>query len=358
MATTAPIRNQRKQSARARRVLTGIHGKSAIVLEAVAQLTRERIARSIARHSYETLPRQLEALSGPLATFTRFVRLQQGHVYLNAWVAGMDAVSRLFPYWLQHEFRTGIRSRQSVDAPSEPPRTKWPRFTFFEDDDELRFPLIEAAAQRLADRNIMTRQQWDAAERYAQDRAFFLTADIEPNAIEAIRDVLVEQINKGASLRGFADDVEETLGTVPIGGAHLENVYRTNIQAAFRDGHETMLADPIVSSVFPYQAYVAIHDGRVRHDHHALEELGLDGTNIYRRDDPFWDYFTPPWDYQCRCGVIPMTIEAAAMAGVREAKEWLRTGQPPYSIEWRLQSVLAVVKPNPSFGQRGLVHAA
>jgi SPP1 gp7 family putative phage head morphogenesis protein len=358
MQTMTGIRSQRKQAAKAHKVLSGINGKSSIVFESIALVTRERIAQSIADHSSDTLPRRLDRLAGPLSAFVQMLRDHFPYVYISAWTVGMDEVARLFPPWLQHEFRTGIRSRHNPEPPNEPPRSRWPRFPMFDDDDELRFPLIEAAAEKLANRDVMTRAQWDAANRYAMDRAFFITENIEPNAIEAIRDVLVDQIQSGASLRSFEKQVEESLGNIPISSGHLENVYRTNIQAAFRDGHETLLSDPTVSGVFPYQAYFAIHDGRVRHDHQALESLGLNGTNVYRRDDPFWDYFTPPWDYQCRCSVVAMTIESAAMAGVEEAKEWLRTGKPPYSPEWRLPEVLKVVQPNPTFGQRGLVHAA
>jgi len=67
-----------------------------------------------------------------------------------------------------------------------------------------------------------------------------------------------------------------------------------------------------------------------------------------------WDYFTPPWDYNCRCGVNVLTVEAASRAGVEEAREWLRTGQPPLVVEHRLEIVLRAIQPNPNFGHRGL----
>jgi uncharacterized protein with gpF-like domain len=44
-------------------------------------------------------------------------------------------------------------------------------------------------------------------------------------------------------------------------------------------------------------AYYATHDARVRDDHLAMETLGLDGTNIYRADDPIWREYLPPWDF-------------------------------------------------------------
>jgi hypothetical protein len=264
----------------------------------------------------------------------------------------MDQLYRMFPPWLAREFATGIRQKQ---PPGKPPT--WPRFFLWDDDDSLRFPLIEQAAKRLAERNVMTRQQWDAAEQAAKDAAFFVTAPIEKDTIDRIRKTLVEDIDEGTSLQTFRNRIEEAFDGSPLGEAHLENVYRTNLQGAFRDGRETLANNPIVSDTFPYQEYMAIHDGRVRHDHLKLESLGIDGTNVYRRDDPVWDFFTPPWSYNCRCGVNLLTVEAAARKGVREAKEWLRTGKPPIYPDHRLSEVLKHVQPNPNFGMRGIVYA-
>jgi hypothetical protein len=274
--------------------------------------------------------------------------------FLASWVAGMDYLAKLFPPWLVREFKSGIRQI----PPQKPPEPPWPRFSFFEhSDDSLRFPLIEQAARRLADREILTRYQWDRIEEAAKQKAFFVTAPIEAETIRRIRDALVYEIDEGASLDSFRNRIDEELDGSPLGASHLENVYRTNIQAAFRDGRETLASNPIVEATFPYQEYMAIHDARARHDHLIMEELGLNGTNVYRRDDPVWEYFTPPWDFQCRCGVNLLTIEAAAQKGVREAKEWLKTGKPPLYPEHRIQEVLKHVKPVPGFGQRGIVYA-
>jgi hypothetical protein len=84
-----------------------------------------------------------------------------------------------------------------------------------------------------------------------------------------------------------------------------------------------------VADQFPYLLYTAVHDARVRPEHLQLERLGLDGTAVYRRDDPIWSLFLPPWAWNCRCHVIPVDVETAAEAGVGEARRWLRTGVPP-----------------------------
>ena len=334
--------------------LDRIVGKSLIGIESAAQTSRLRLIRTAWKYRNEPFRLLQSMLAKPLAKFESFMVDHLTDAYLASWVSGMDYLAKLFPPWLVKEFKTGIRGK----PPKKPPGPPWPRFTFYEEDDrDLRFPLIEEAAKRLADRQIMTRAQWEAADRTAREQAFFVTADISVDTIDSIRNAMVFDLDEGTSLKSFTKTVEEALGGSPIGPGHLENVYRTNVQAAFRDGRETLASDPIVSAVFPYQAYDAIHDARARHDHLALEGLGLDGTNIYRRDDPIWDYFTPPWDYNCRCGVNLRTLEAAARAGVREAQEWVKTGKPPARPEFRFAEVMRDVTPVPNFGSRGIAHA-
>jgi hypothetical protein len=348
LLSTAP-RQTKKGS-----ILDRIVGRSLIASEGAAQTVRTRIMDALWKKRSFPIPQILAWLPTPLGRFRTFVYRHIRDSFLYSWTAGMDYLYRNFPPWLAKEFETTIRQT----PPQKPPKPPFPRFTFFdESDDALRFPLIEIAAKRLAERNIMTRQQWEAVDKYAQERAFFITAPISTDTIDRIRNVLVYDVDEGTSRKGFEKAVSEALDGSPIGRAHLENVYRTNLQAAFRDGRETLASNPIVAAAFPYQAYDAIRDTRVRHDHLEMESLGLDGTNVFRRDDPVWDYFTPPWDYNCRCGVNLLTIDAAARAGVREAKEWLRTGKPPIAPEYRISEVLKQVRPNPNFGSRGLVYA-
>jgi SPP1 gp7 family putative phage head morphogenesis protein len=268
---------------------------------------------------------------------------------MASWTGGMDSLAKQLPKWLLSDFMEGRFGQ------SPPERPRFTLFDMFGDEPKLRFPLIEKAAEKLADRNIMTRSDWDAAERSAQERAFFITGDITRDTIAKVRDELVNDLSDGTSLRTFRERVSDVLERSAIGPARIETIYRTNVQTAFRDGRETLSNHPIVRGLFPYQAYLATHDARTRHEHRALEELGLNGTNVYRTDDPFWDRFTPPIDYNCRCGKQPLTIEAAARKGVREAKEWLETGVAPYQPEWRYQDI--PFTPKAGFGSRGRVAA-
>ena len=258
---------------------------------------------------------------------------------LAAWVSGTDSVVRILP--------SLAREALEVSAGLPPTGRVTSLLAGGADEPIIRFPLIERAAESLLERSIVTRPEFDRLGREARARAFTVARQDSVDAISTIRDVLAETIDQEASLGEFRERLGERLDGSFIGPAHRENVYRTNIQAAFHQAHDELADDPVVAEIFPYQSIDPIDDGRTRENHLALRTLGLNGTNVYRRDDPFWEIFTPPWGYQCRCGVTLLSVEAAARRGVEEARRWDRTGQPPANPEHRLQAI--PFRPEPDF---------
>jgi hypothetical protein len=130
---------------------------------------------------------------------------------------------------------------------------------------------------------------------------------------------------------GHVYDLQTTTGFIVSQGIISSNstVYRTNIQAAFSDGQKEVLENPFIRSAFPYASYNAIDDDRVRENHLALEKHGIQGSNIYRLNDPVLQTFLPPWDFNCRCSWVPLTVQQAAEQGIEEAKVWTATGIEP-----------------------------
>lgn len=325
-----------------------IVGRGLITAEAIYQTIRERLADELNKRArYHTFPELEEIARSILEEQEPLFARHLAETQLSAWLAGYKQDAEQLPRWTLDEL--GMR----LEGP--PPATPylWP---WEESEPVVRFPMLEKAAESMTSRGVLSRDAFDAAASSIQQQSFTVAGDHTAATLNALRDVLAYDIREGTSLTGFRDRLDEVFAKSPIGPSHLETVYRTNVQAAFRDGRETLISNPIVSGVFPYQEYVPIHDGRVREEHLQLEKLGLNGTGIYRRDDPFWDYFTPPWDYQCRCGVIPMTIRDAAERGVVEAQQWLETGFPPTNPEWRLAFI--PFPPKAGFGHRGSVVGA
>ncbi len=327
-------------------------GKSLLTAEALSAELRKRLVDAILRDKLLRDPNAMIQLARQiLAEFEPILARTLMDAEIASWVFGQSTVAGQLPIEAQQHIAilnggSGMPPFSIADrlksAGDEPP--------------VLRFPVIERAAQRLADRKIVTREQFDQLTEDAKQNAFTVTGAANEQAIEKIRDTLQELIEEGPSLRLFREKLSEAIETSRIGPGHLETVYRTNIQTAYMQGHDDLASDPIVVALFPYQEYLPIDDGRVRPEHLALGRLGLSGTGIYRADDPFWDVFTPPWGFCCRCGTNLLTLEAAARKGVKEAIEWWRTGQPPLYPEWRLDKI--PFRPEPGWGQRPRIRNA
>lgn len=87
----------------------------------------------------------------------------------------------------------------------------------------------------------------------------------------------------------------------------LENIYRTNMQAAYNAGqYQTYMADV---DNRPYWQYDAVGDHRTRAAHAAMDGL------VYHYDDPFWATFYPPNGYRCRCSVMALSARDVERGG-------------------------------------------
>lgn len=311
--------------------IDAIIGRSFMVAETFSSELRERLIRTISENLValsrnELLTTAREILDDVEPTLAAAM----GDAEIMAFVAGVDSVEGKLPALVRGELEG-----RPLDFEGTLPEVS-----------VIRFPAIEQATESLLERQIVTREDFDEMAAEARRNAFTVANLDTEDAIATVRDVLAEGIADGTSLQSFRKELEERLEGSRLGPAHLENVYRTNIQRAFHDGRDVLAADPTVQEVFPYREYIPIRDSRTRPDHLALETLGLSDTGVYRAEDPFWEIFRPPWDYQCRCSDNLLTIEAAARKGVIEAQVWERTNiRPP--LESRLPFIS--FRPDPTW---------
>lgn len=197
-------------------------------------------------------------------------------------------------------------------------------------EDVEEFPVLDEAIKSLAERGVVTRDVYDLLDSASRQKAFTVAGVSARETLEKVRDALVENLREGVDLASFREKVLAVVepGTF-LSAPHLETILRNAVQREFSDGQMAVLSHPVVKDGFPYASYDAIHDDRVRHNHLSLEKYGIDGTNVYRVDDPVFRIFRPPWDYSDRCGWTCITIEQAAKKGIAEAKQWLETGVEP-----------------------------
>lgn len=259
-----------------------------------------------------------------------------GDAQLAAWLFGVNQIGGRIPALLAESMPSGALGPRTGPAPPSP-----------EFEPVIEFPFLDKAIESLKEKRIVTRETFDAMTDHFRQEAFTVARVQTESTIETIQRALTETFEAGETKAKFGKRLQEAMGESPLGRGHLETVYRTNVQTAFAEGQESIRANPLLADAFPYARYDAIRDGRVRDDHLSLETLGLDGTNVYRADDPMWDLFTPPWAFNCRCSKTFLTIRQAARLGVREAVDWKESGDPPVDPEWRLPMI--DFRPEPRF---------
>lgn len=189
----------------------------------------------------------------------------------------------------------------------------------------LRFPNEEAARKKLRNSPALAGQNYKETAKLVKQDAFAITTKMSDDVVAQIRDKLEENMESGADLRSFIREVEKIQKgqEFPLSRARIELVFRANTASYLSNAADAALRSPLVADQFPYRVYSATHDDRVRDTHLRLENTGLNGTNVYRGDDPAWQAFRPPWDYNCRCAWRPLTVDQAAKAGVVEANLWM-----------------------------------
>jgi SPP1 gp7 family putative phage head morphogenesis protein len=252
-----------------------------------------------------------------------FQRLAQEADSLEAYRQQLDAAPRNsdeFGAWLTDTLVTAhILGRwvvqQQIQAQSAGQKTTGQE-KFAEGDDLdveiLGEPLTpEAAAQFVANKQIMTPEEFAALSEEMKRAAFTVAGVEDEKVLELLLDELEKAITEGVTSEEFQKNVKQVFdsyGVTEVSDHHLRTVFRTNIQTAYHEGTWNLLHDPAVSDIIQYLQYDAIDDSRTRPAHAAVDGVMLPP------DDPFWSLWWPPNGYNCRCDVIPVTIYQAKAA--------------------------------------------
>ena len=126
--------------------------------------------------------------------------------------------------------------------------------------------------------------------------------------IKAIIDLVRDVMDAGGTFADFQKQVKAGDLSVALSKARLDNIFRTNIQAAYSRGrYEQQMR---VSFARPYWMYDAINDSRTRPTHKAMDGVILHHTH------PWWKSHYTPNGYRCRCTVVSLTEAQARKRGI------------------------------------------
>lgn len=92
----------------------------------------------------------------------------------------------------------------------------------------------------------------------------------------------------------------------------LRTIYHTNMKTAYSAGREEFFQKN--KAARPYGEYIAVLDRKTRHSHKELH------GKVFHLDDPFWDRFTPPLDFNCRCRKRALSLAALNRRGLKLLK--------------------------------------
>jgi len=179
-------------------------------------------------------------------------------------------------------------ARESVRAlalpPTKPPAGGPPTGLAFPDPPggrpPVRFPQVERAAEFVRSRLATTPAEFARLDADAQRAAFTVAQAVTLDAVERVKEAVADDVARGGTQKEFAAVVREALGASALADAQIEALYRTHTARAYSAGQQDVLDHPLVTDEFPYLEYSATHDGRVRAEHLAMEQLGLDGTAV------------------------------------------------------------------------------
>jgi DNA-directed RNA polymerase subunit RPC12/RpoP len=201
--------------------------------------------------------------------------------------------------------------------------------------DKVIYPVIDKAKDTIRALLAVPHSELMRLSVEARRDVFSVPGIENIETILKVKRIVAYCFEKGEDFEDFARKFQMAFeNTLALSDNDLEKVYRGTVNRALISGMLKTLEHPIITGGFPYLSFNPIHDDRTPETHLALEHFGLNGTNIFRRDDPFWRKFMPPLTDLCRCSVIALTIRSAAEKGVKEAQDWLKTGQPPKRPEW------------------------
>ena len=220
-----------------------------------------------------------------------------------------------------------------------------------EPDELTRFPRIRTAASLIAETPV-SETAWGAAASNNDYRVRFTVEGLEQDAATTVRDKLADVVESGPSLRKFKEEVSEAIDTSALGPGTLERVYRTNLQRAFRESSEAMVSAPGVADIFRYVIRTPIRDSRLTTLCAELSRSGIQGTGIFRIDDPTWKATAIPSHFNC---VLPGTRVAVPGKVVATMKSFHRG--PVIEIGFASGHRLAVTPNHPVLTRSGLVPA-
>lgn len=164
--------------------------------------------------------------------------------------------------------------------------------------EDFRLRTASEAAEFVRRKAALTDDQFERLSKINRARAFKLAGAHNAGLVQRARDIVADAIEKGRPLRDVRSALDELFdaeGLPRMARHRLNAMFRQQTFTAYSVARKRTLDER--SSTLTHREYSVIKPGdpSVRETHQALHGV------ITRWNDPFWDRFTPPWEFNCRC---------------------------------------------------------
>ncbi|MDR5655240.1 PBECR2 nuclease fold domain-containing protein [Ruixingdingia sedimenti] len=193
----------------------------------------------------------------------------------------------------------------------------------------------------LTQKRVKPTEAWTDAMRGDHDRAFVVAGATDLAMLNEFHTAVIEAArtyDTAAFARDF-DRIVEKYGWSYNGGREwrIRTIVETNIRTSYAAGRLKQMRDPDMVRLRPYWQYIHA-DSRVPLNPRP-QHVAWDGM-ILRWDDPWWDIYFPPNDWQCSCGVRTLSradLRRMGKEGPDTAPEIVRQ---PYTHKGTGQTVM------------------
>ena len=181
----------------------------------------------------------------------------------------------------------------------------------------------EAAADYIRGKAVADPTNFGNLPAQLKQRAFAVAGIEQMDVLKRLRDTIAK-LPEGTSWdeakRDLASEISPfTGGDMKAARAKAEMQLRIHGFQAYAVARHQQQMEVIKS--FPYWKYETVGDSRVRAGHAALD------GKVLRADDDWWKTHYPPWDWGCRCIVVPLDEEDAQAIGITDPNDMPTPGR-------------------------------
>lgn len=196
-------------------------------------------------------------------------------------------------------------------------------------DLSFAFGLPPAKAKRFFESKGYTFSwRWEETLGAAHAKAFTVAKVVRMDVLQDIRGMVQKALDDGITFEQFRKELTPKLqekgwwGEKFVAGPdgaiekilegsprRLRTIYDMNLRTAYSAGREEHFQANIKAR--PYGMYVAVLDSKTRPKHRELH------GKVYPLDDPFWQAFTPPIDWNCRCRKRALSARQVEQKGIK-----------------------------------------